>query len=329
MDFYEIYFPDKSEEKDFPTLSEFKRYYDQGAYLKAIGLDFGASTEEIISAVDAFEFEYWDESEEWTIPLQKIKEALLEVTSEKSYKPQQTSQTLLMDANLEEIQGLLWNALELEKNYQYQAALEIINRVIEIAPLAECYDFKGDIYRDRGEYYGDELNLIMAIELYKTAIKINPDYTRPYTGMALAYADLGGNENLKKARHYYQIALSHEPNSLILYLDKMELEICMGEYDSVLGTFGEISHLIVTMSDKLISNYLVSLALALLGRDYQEYVEIFSLENLTVEYGWSILPIETHMNKLKKESADSQRVQNALHIHEFFKKYINHKGVMK
>ena len=140
--------------------------------------------------------------------------------------------------------------------------------------------------------------------------------------MALAYVDLGGLENLEKAQYCYQIALSHDPNSLILYLDKMELEICMGEYDRVIGTYGELLPLISSKSDEIIANYLISLALALKGRNYEKYADKLQ-ECMKDGYRWSTLPIENYLNKLEKESGNDVMVTNALKIHKWFKKHVN------
>lgn len=100
----------------------------------------------------------------------------------------------------EEIQSawdLLTEAYQYQAGDDYEMAIELYKRSIEIYPTAEAYTFLGWAYRHQG-------NLEDAIAECKKAIRLDPEFGNPYNDIGAYLIDKGEYD---EALHWLQRAL--------------------------------------------------------------------------------------------------------------------------
>ncbi|GFO96091.1 hypothetical protein ig2599ANME_0277 [groundwater metagenome] len=304
-----------------PSVSEFLRFYNDGNYIRAI---FGnnpppnPTLEQISDAIDRFEMEHSEKSSEWSIPMAKIKEALLK--PKPLTKPNE--QKVAVDPHLrKKAESKLAEATTYYNDREFKMALEKVNEAIKVDPLfAKGYKLLGDIYRRKGESEGDFYNFDSAVKWYNMAIEIEPTLFDVHNVLGLCYVDIGGKANLENAVKEYQKALESDPPSATIKLNKMELEIRLEQYKDVLGTYGEW-HSSFISEDEVKAASLICIALALDGKPYEDYIDPLLNTKIKVHWNWSTFPIDNHLVKLEKEGYFPDRIAKAKEIQDLFKEH--------
>lgn len=304
-------------ERVTPSVSQFLSFYERRDYYRALGLSMNASRNDLRDAIDRFEIEHLDRSGEWSIPMATIKEMLL-----KPQRREKRNETKKVDPFLRnDAKSLLSEAEKYYYQRNFEKALEKANKIVFTDPLfADGYEKRGDINRRIGEEGGSHHNFELAVKDCIKSLEIEPT-SQGYVGLGLCYVDIGGKENLKKASEAYQKALELSPSSIIIALDKMELEICMGRYKNVVGLYGEWNPSILFSENEIIAASLVCIALALDGKSFEGYIEPLLNKNIKVRWTWSTFPIDNCLARLVEEGYYPDRVARAKEIQDIFREH--------
>ncbi len=306
-----------------PSVSEFLRFYNDGNYIRAI---FGnnpppnPTLEQISDAIDRFKMDHSEKSSEWSIPMAKIKEALLKPKPKPL--PVEKEEKIAVDSSLrKKAESILTEANSYYNDKNFEMALKRINESIKIDSLfAEGYALRGNIYKQKGELERNFYNFDLALKDYNRGIEIDPTLYYVYTNLGLCYVDIGGKENLEKAVNAYKKTIELDTSCVNTKLDKMELEICLERYKDVLGTYGEW-HSSFISEDEVIAASLICIALALDGKLYEDYIDPLLKTEVRVLWTWSSFPIDNHLATLEKKGYFPDRIAKAKEIQDLFKEH--------
>ncbi len=308
-----------------PSVSEFLRFYNDGNYIKAI---FGNNPpsnptfEQIRDAIEVFEMEHLDESSKWSIPMAKMKEALLKPNAKSSTEPRDEKQKEKKKAvdlqSWKKAEAMLLEAEQLEDNGKLESAIEVCTRAIEVAPyFANAYKKRAWICLLLPNY---QQYLDQVIQDCTKVIEIEPDNALAYNDRGRAYIRKGDLEN---AIFNYGKALGLEPSLTIAALNKISAEIILGRYKDAVGTYGEWRRDVVSPKQMVIASSLICIALALDGKSYEDYTAPLLDRKIRIKYlhDWNYTGTDRYLAKIDKEGYFSDRVIKAKEIQDSFKEH--------
>ncbi|GFO96092.1 TPR domain-containing protein [groundwater metagenome] len=315
-----------SEEKQVvvkvPSLSEFLKFYKAKDYSKAIGASPNSTPEEIRDAIDRFEMEHLDESGKWSIPMAKMKEALLKPNTKSSTEPRDEKQKEKKKAvdlqYWKKAEAILSEAKLLEDSGKLEGAIEMCTRAIEVAPsFANAYKKRAWICLLLPNY---QQYLDQVIQDCTKVIEIEPDNALAYNDRGRAYIRKGDLEN---AIFNYGKALTLEPSLTIAALNKISAEIILGRYKDAVGTYGEWRRDVVSPKQMVIASSLICIALALDGKSYEDYTAPLLDRKIRIKYlhDWNYTGTDRYLAKIDKEGYFSDRVIKAKEIQDSFKEH--------
>ncbi|MEW6619202.1 MAG: tetratricopeptide repeat protein [bacterium] len=224
----------------------------------------------------------------------------------------------------------LAEANQLFKNDQIETALEECDKAIEIGSnLAKTYEMVGDIYLKLGKSKDNNKFFDNGIENYTRAIQIKPTSSL-FHGRGNCYVY---KKDLEKAISDYGEAIRLNPQNIAAIMSKMEIEIWLCRYSEARKTYKDIRINRLSHQYRVIAAHFICLALSLEGIPYEDYMA--SLKDITIKLFKDIYDpndIEPYISepKLKELGISQDRIDNALIIHNLFKKhYLSEEDVIK
>jgi tetratricopeptide (TPR) repeat protein len=293
-----------------PTIDEFLGAYAKNDYYAAIGVLPEEGRAGIIEAIDRFEIEHMAEAHRWSIPMANLTQRLLgDIRKELKEEPADEKAVDECDAGTRIVVMLMY--LEAYEHYSKEdptRALDVIDEALRLHPgFALGYSLRGDIYRRMGENGQGVKYLEMALTEYGKAQALKIKMPGLYVATGLCYVDIGGSENRKKACEEYRKALEIEPGDAIVVMDMMEVELCDGRYEDVVATYGEyLATIKGRRENEVVASSIVSIALALNGKPYGEYLAPL-LSETAINPSWSTYPIDNYLAGLGNDVPEDRR----------------------
>lgn len=308
-----------------PSLKHFLKYYKTGDYIKALFGNKPPSNprrEEIIEAIDLFEMEHFDKSQEWSVPIARIKEDMM--AREQDNAPLTEIPKAIEMPPIDRIKRdkaihLLLEADRLNRGGYLEECIHLCGESLKIDPyLKEAYQMRAFAYLllDNWKDYLDNV-----VQDCTSIIAMDPQNYQAYNDRGRAYVRKMMPE---KAIDDYSKSLQIDPAYTIAALNKMSAEISLNRFQDAVSTYGHWRKDIVTPDYMLIASSLVCIALALDGRDYRRYMA--PLKNISVRFKyldtWNPYSIDQHIQKLTSDQFYPERVLEAKGIQELFKEHM-------
>ena len=123
----------------------------------------------------------------------------------------------------------------------------------------------------------------------------------------------------------YHRTLEFNPGNVIAALNAMEADICLGNYQLAIGTFGAFKRDVATSKDLIIAHWLVCIALALEGKDYKNQLVPLRDRSIRVRnlVDWCTDEIDHNLENLEHRGYTPDRVQKAKEIHRLFRNHLD------
>jgi tetratricopeptide (TPR) repeat protein len=307
--------------RDIPSVEDFLRFFERKQYYKAIGLSETASAAEINSRIDLFELEYLERSSEWAIPLATIKQAILqnkdEMNEQQIIKTRNISPKKIVIQDpiaMRKSMEILAQAEKFEQMGKLKVAIDICTKSI-VANPNNVWAYKKRAWDclllpDYHSY------LQQIIEDCTKIIELEPHDTDAYNNRGRAYARKG---EFGLAIKDYHAAIKLMPSYTIAALNCMEVDICLGDYKDAIATYGAWRPDVVSDKERLISEWLIGIALTLDGKD-SKYQSVLNNKKIKIRNmaDWCTDEIEKYLSKLEREKYDSERLKKAKEIHGVF-----------
>lgn len=153
----------------------------------------------------------------------------------------------------------------------------------------------------------------------KKAIEEDPSNSDLHSELADCYARKG---DLKEAILEYQKAIDIDPSKILTVLSKMEVAVWRGLYDEAISIYQRWKGEITSNEHKVISSWVISTALALSGKPFDEYIEPLldmEIDISKANYSWEdILP---YFSKLLDEGISMNRLIDGWDLHTLFQRH--------
>jgi tetratricopeptide (TPR) repeat protein len=212
-------------------------------------------------------------------------------------------------------------AAHLEHSLAWESPSKAVERVcvqLEREPdNARWLILAGRAFGRLGKAEGRREALNKGIECFTRALIQGPDQWA-YRGRAACNVHAG---YLEAARSDYEKLIALEGNDPGAALSKMEVEVSLGRYADARSTFDSLRQDTLPPEFRLVSDWLMCLALALDGMSFDEHLA--AMKDNKVRMGadsYDPTDIEPYLTKLR-ELLPQDRVQNAEAIHALFKSH--------
>jgi serine/threonine protein kinase len=223
-------------------------------------------------------------------------------------EPAKTAQDYLNEGNAYQDQG------------EYQAALAVIERAIELEPTAKAYFERGLTH-----YYLD--NLQAALDDYNKAIELDPAYADAYNNRGFTHYTLGNNQaalddynkaieldptddalayynrgfthyylgNLQAALDDYSKAIELNPNNAVAYNDRGLVHYDLGDNLPALADYGKAIELDPTYAHAYYNRGLIHQATGYVQEarsDFQQAANLYQQQGNTQDYQGTLARLE-------------------------------------
>jgi len=165
---------------------------------------------------------------EWVLPYWRTEKQ--ENYEEKSYASDELNEEF----------GKLFNAGQEEIELKhFEKALEYFDKALKIstndAMTKACVYGIGQTYNEKGLFFDKRNNYLEAIECYKRAIEINPQYDKAFANLGTTYEKIG---QLKKAEELYLKSVEINPKNSDTYYSIGHLYQMQGRYKDAIKNYG-------------------------------------------------------------------------------------------
>ena len=195
-------------------------------------------------------------------------------------------------------------------------AIPLLEEAVSFVPDAGVgYRFLGHTCMQIGKLRRDAGALQKAITAFSKAIEIFPSSSVYQTRAACHY--YAGD--LQAAIVDYEEAIRLDPAASGAILSKMESEFCLGRYQEVWETFRRLDYKALSPQEKVIAAAFMSLALAMAGQPFTEYVPILQDSRVSLEESlYDPTDMEPHFEGLLGRETREDRVRAAREICRLF-----------
>lgn len=143
----------------------------------------------------------------------------------------------------QEVKRLIDEAVEFKIRYQYELALNVLNKALELD------DKSYRIYDELGQVYSSLDNYAKALEFKEKALELKPNSCKAYIGMASVYFD---KNELEKATVYLDKAANLEPDSVEVLGFKASLALVYeNDYEKALDFYKKALKKNVSMESRI------------------------------------------------------------------------------
>ncbi len=301
---------------NIPSLEHFIKYYNKGDYFKALNLGEDTSLDEIAERIEEFEMEHFEFSDEYSIPMARLKSELLVQTSQPAPEHIIAPSRNISFANRLIAQSLYSQACLLLHGENLDGSLNLLNQALDRDPdLTHAYSLRASILLIVPDY---PIYLDQVISDCNRVIELESGDANAYNDRGRAYMRKG---NPIKAIEDYEMALNIQPSMVIASLNKMSAEITLNRFEDVVGTYGALLKNDLSPRNILIASSLVSIALALDGKPYKKYMAPLLDPERKLKYlvDWNPQAIDDYLEDLAYPVNDDERIANALEIQKLFK----------
>jgi tetratricopeptide (TPR) repeat protein len=209
---------------------------------------------------------------------------------------------------------LLAETADLVRNEQYERVIEKSRKALALSPeSAAAYHCLGQAYQNLWKRNPQAGLLDKGIEAHTQEIHLKPQ-SSAYHGRANCHAYRG---DLEEAIRDYTEALKLDASNMAAALSKIEVLIWQGRYAEARKTYEAVRERILSPQDKVLSSWLMSLALAFEGMPFEKYFQEFKKapDVLTTEY-YDPRDIEPYLPALKSKKLPKSRMNNIAKIQE-------------
>lgn len=178
------------------------------------------------------------------------------------------------------------------------------------------------LYYNRGVVFGMLGRKEKALSDYNKAVELKPDYASAYNNRGGMYCGLNRKE---EALSDYNKAIELKPDYAGAYLNSGELFICTLKFDEAAKLLMENKKVFSIVTDKIISFYLLQLALTGDGKNADEFAnEYKAILKKNPDFklkGWNFYDVADFLEKQEKEGKiPANRLKKMKEIHEEIKK---------
>ncbi|MEW6607061.1 MAG: tetratricopeptide repeat protein [bacterium] len=154
---------------------------------------------------------------------------------------------------------------------------------------------------------------------YKKEIEKDPSNSALHSELADCYARKG---DLEEAILEYQRAIEIDPSKILTVMSKMEVTVWRGLYDEAVSIYQEWKGKITSNEHKVIASWIISTALALSGKPFDEYIEPLLDVGINISgTGYSLEDILPYFSKLIDEGIFMDRLIQAWELHTLFQRH--------